>query len=285
MLAQSSVGAAASPQVEVHVEVVSNFFRRALEYCNSVTISYATVMTAGFVVRPSAAALDHTNTMMLQTPLLQTRRAAGRTILVGLLTMLGLLVAETGSAQADALPRNALAPQVVDSANAALAALDQFAVTGDQVDFLEFRADRAEVAELAAVQLGYDPTDMVEAWSVAPIGHQRAVLAAMSQVGVPYRSRSSEEGVGFDCSGLTTYAWGRAGVTLYRQSGSQIKEAMPLDRAAAKAGDLVYYPGHVMLYLGVGDAIIHSVQTGRTVEIDTISGRRVGSVRFGDPTS
>ena len=62
---------------------------------------------------------------------------------------------------------------------------------------------------------------------------------------------------------------------LFRQSGTQINEAAPLDRATAKAGDLVYYPGHVMLYLGVGDAIIHSVQTGRTVEIDTISGRRV----------
>ncbi len=40
-----------------------------------------------------------------------------------------------------------------------------------------------------------------------------------------------------------------------------------------------------MLYLGVGDAIIHSVQSGRTVEIDTISGRRVDSVRFGDPAA
>ena len=36
-----------------------------------------------------------------------------------------------------------------------------------------------------------------------------------------------------------------------------------------------------MLYLGVDDAIVHSVQTGRTVEIDTI---RRGSVSFGDPT-
>jgi len=68
-----------------------------------------------------------------------------------------------------------------------------------------------------------------------------------------------------------------------RQSGSQIKAAAPVDRSTAKAGDLVYYPGHVMIYLGVGDAIIHSVQTGRTVEIDTISGRKSGSVRFGDP--
>ncbi len=122
---------------------------------------------------------------------------------------------------------------------------------------------------------------MVQAWSSTPLDHQRAVLAAMSQVGVPYRTNTSQEGVGFDCSGLTTYAWGRAGVGLPRQSGAQINEAAPVDRATAKAGDLVYYPGHVMMYLGVGDAIIHSVQTGRTVEIDTISGRRdrLGALR------
>ncbi len=39
-----------------------------------------------------------------------------------------------------------------------------------------------------------------------------------------------------------------------------------------------------MMYLGVGDAIIHSVMSGRTVELDIINGRRTNSVRFGDPT-
>ena len=169
-------------------------------------------------------------------------------------------------------------------ANVAMASLDEYTMTGEQVDFLEYKDERTEVARLAAQQLGYGEVDMIRAWSSTPLDHQRAVLAAMTQVGVPYRSQASEEGVGFDCSGLTTYAWARAGVELYRQSGTQINEAAPLDRATAKAGDIVWYPGHVMLYLGVGDAIIHSVQRGRTVEIDTISGRRTNSVRFGDPT-
>ena len=126
---------------------------------------------------------------------------------------------------------------------------------------------------------------MVEAWAATPIEHQRAVLAAMTQVGVPYRTNTSEENVGFDCSGLTTYAWSKAGVQLVRQSSQQIRDAQPLDRSAAKAGDLVQYPGHVMMYLGVGDAVIHSVMRGRTVELDTINTRRPNSVRFGDPTA
>ncbi len=221
--------------------------------------------------------------MMLNTPTLQTRRVLRRSLVAAFVSLLALVAVGTAPAHATGMPRNALAFEVVASANEALAALDQFAMTSDPAQYLEFRADRDATAALAAVQLGYDAPTMVQAWSSTPIDHQRAVLAAMSQVGVPYRTNTSKEGVGFDCSGLTTYAWARAGVTLVRQSGSQIKAAAPVDRATAKAGDLVYYPGHVMLYLGVGDAIIHSVQTGRTVEIDTISGRKSGSVRFGDP--
>jgi hypothetical protein len=34
----------------------------------------------------------------------------------------------------------------------------------------------------------------------------------------------------------------------------------------------------------VEDAVVHSVQTGRTVEIDTISARRRDSVEWGDPS-
>ena len=107
-----------------------------------------------------------------------------------------------------------------------------------------------------------------------------AMQAAGSVLGHPYRWGGSSPG-GFDCSGLTTYAWAGAGVDLYRQSGSQISQSTRLSKDEAKAGDLVHYSGHVMLYLGVDDAIVHSVQTGRTVEIDTI---RRGSVTFGDPS-
>ena len=40
----------------------------------------------------------------------------------------------------------------------------------------------------------------------------------MGQLGVPYHYATSEPGVGFDCSGLTHYAWGQAGVYLPRNS-------------------------------------------------------------------
>ena len=59
----------------------------------------------------------------------------------------------------------------------------------------------------------------------ADLEHQEAVLAALTQLGVAVPVATSQPGVGFDCSGLTSFAWGRAGYGLTRQSGSQIRAA------------------------------------------------------------
>lgn len=220
-------------------------------------------------------------------PIARTLRAASLGLAVVAGTVFGTLaITDAPAAAVDSgLPTNALAPVITSSASRALANYDSWTATGDPVAYRSYVWYRTQTAQYAAEQLGYGELDMVTAWASTPLEHQRAVLAAMTQIGVPYRTNTSQEGVGFDCSGLTTYAWSKAGVQLVRQSSAQIQNATRLDRATAKAGDLVQYPGHVMMYLGVGDAVIHSVQRGRTVEIDTISPRRVNSVRFGDPAA
>ena len=91
--------------------------------------------------------------------------------------------------------------------------------TGSVADEQTLAWHRAIAARYTAQQLGYDELAMVDAWSSAPVGHQRAVLGALTQVGVPYRSHTSIENEGFDCSGLTTYAWAGAGVELFRSVG------------------------------------------------------------------
>jgi cell wall-associated NlpC family hydrolase len=200
-------------------------------------------------------------------------------------TVIGTLAVEGDTALAVSAPlaTNAMAPVVTTSAAQALDHHERWLATDDASAYRSFVWFRTQTAQYAAIELGYPQAEMIEAWAAAPVGHQLAVLAAMTQVGVPYRRNTSQENVGFDCSGITTYAWARAGVPLVRQSSAQIQNAARIDRSEAKAGDLVQYPGHVMMYLGVGDAIIHSVMTGRTVELDTISERRTNSVRFGDP--
>jgi cell wall-associated NlpC family hydrolase len=220
----------------------------------------------------------------------RTRLVRARRIVVALAATaavcIGVVAADptTAAAAQGGLETNAMAPVVTTSARAALASYDEWAATASPASYRSYVWYRTQTAQFAATELGYPQQEMVTAWASTPIEHQRAVLAAMTQVGVPYRTNTSQEGVGFDCSGLTTYAWSKAGVQLVRQSSQQIRDASPLDRIDAKAGDLAQYPGHVMMYLGVGDAVIHSVQRGRTVELDTINTRRTNSVRFGDPT-
>jgi len=214
----------------------------------------------------------------------RTVRAAAMTA-VAALVAIGTVAATGGddAAALERLPTNTMAPFVKSAAAQALEGHDGYLATGDAASYRKFVWYRAQTASFAATELGVPEQEMIDAWAATSESHQRAILGAMTQVGVPYRYNTSKAGVGFDCSGLTTFAWSQAGVQLVRQSSAQIRNAEQIDRNSAKAGDLVQYPGHVMMYLGVGDTIIHSVQSGRTVELDTISERRTNSVRFGDP--
>ena len=91
-----------------------------------------------------------------------------------------------------------------------------------------------------------------------------AVQAALAQQGTPYRFATSIPGVGFDCSGLTAYAWGQAGVGLPHQSRSQFASTprVPIDQA--QPGDLLFFYSpisHVSIYLGNGMQV-HAPNTG-----------------------
>ena len=69
-----------------------------------------------------------------------------------------------------------------------------------------------------------------------------------------------------------------AGIELPRSSGDQIREADEIGGFEAEPGDLVYYPGHISMYVGAG-LMVHSPYSGSEVEVRQIFDR---SVRFGD---
>jgi cell wall-associated NlpC family hydrolase len=220
---------------------------------------------------------------METTPRSSRRLSRSRQVLVAAATAVALLTVApaAGGPVAAAAPRHSHPADVAEAAASALQAFDNWQHTGEPFRYIEYLNARDRAANTAAAQLELDPAELRMAWSTTAGPKQVAVLAALTQLGVPYRSRSSIEGQGFDCSGLTAFAFGRAGVTLVRQSRSQINAAAPVTHEEAMAGDLVFYPGHVMMYLGVDRAIVDSPNTGNHVRMTFVSDRR--SLRYGDP--
>ncbi len=138
---------------------------------------------------------------------------------------------------------------------------------------------RRSVAELVAARLSKLDVDQLDrAWSQAEPRRMVAVYAALAQVGTYYRYSGNEPG-GFDCSGLTSYAWSVAGVKIPRTSTDQINAASARTTDQLLPGDLVWRPGHIMMFLGAGEFIIDSPQTGKSVTV-----RQWGHTsRYGSP--
>jgi cell wall-associated NlpC family hydrolase len=104
------------------------------------------------------------------------------------------------------------------------------------------------------------------------------VLAvARAQLGKPYVWAATGPDA-FDCSGLTRYAWEAAGVELSHNSYAQQDETTAVPVNQMKPGDLVFYPGHVGIYIGHGQ-MIHAPHTGASVEVAPLMSDIIGAGR------
>ena len=155
-------------------------------------------------------------------------------------------------------------------------AVEQSAIAGRQVD---------EVASLVAYLLGADAELLRRVWAGAPVARKIALFSALSQVGVPYRTNADAPFIALDCSALTKFAWAQAGIGIERGSQYQYARAERMTRDSAQVGDLVWYPGHIMLSLGVPDLIVHARSGQRTVEIHRIDSTRMSWMRWVSPIS
>jgi cell wall-associated NlpC family hydrolase len=200
----------------------------------------------------------------------------------------------TGLAIGPASPAGARAPadiagdhhsaKVRSLAITALDTLSSYRHSKTAADHEAFEQALETTAAATAAEFGVSPLQMRAAWAAVDGAHQTALLSALSQLGVAYSSATSEPGVGFDCSGLMFYAWGEAGFTLTRQSGSQISEADAREMDTAVAGDIAQYPGHVMMYLGVPRTFVHASNPENDVELWMTSEDRAAGLRYGDPS-
>ncbi len=103
---------------------------------------------------------------------------------------------------------------------------------------------------------------------------EAAVHAAESQLGVPYVWAGATPGQGFDCSGLTMWAWGQAGVNLPHSAQDQYDSIEHVSLSALQPGDLVFYASggyiyHVIMYIGGGQAV-QAENTGTSIQITPV---------------
>lgn len=210
------------------------------------------------------------------------RRLRQRTLAVAAgIAAMAAVVAPSGADAAISGDRQS--PEVVAAAEAALSAHSQLEEQPTASNGERFAIRLARAADATAAELGIDPAEMRAAWTTADEAHQVALLTGLSLLGTDYTTRGDDPEEGFDCSGFTSWAWRAAGIDIPRSSGDQIAAADGRSRDTAMAGDLVQYPGHVMMYLGVGNAVVHSSTHDKGVELWALSTER--SYRFGDPTS
>lgn len=144
------------------------------------------------------------------------------------------------------------------------------------------QAQQAAAAARSNGSGGGSPARAVVVANVPPPSTKAGIVvnAALSQLGVPYRFATSKPGVAFDCSGLTKWAWGMAGVPLPHQSRQQFNTTTRIPKEQAQAGDLIYYYSpisHVGIYLGDG-RLVHAPATGDVVKVSAVNWSRVAGV-------
>ncbi|QKW53854.1 C40 family peptidase [Streptomyces buecherae] len=111
-----------------------------------------------------------------------------------------------------------------------------------------------------------------------------ALRAAASKKGAPYKWGASGPHR-FDCSGLTQYAFKRAGKKLPRTAAGQYNQAQKVPTITRARGDLVFFQSgqsvyHVGIYAGHG-RIWHAPKTGAVVRLERIWSRNVSYGRVG----
>jgi cell wall-associated NlpC family hydrolase len=147
---------------------------------------------------------------------------------------------------------------------------------------LQSERQRRETAALAAAQSQAAKFKGSKYPNVAPPSSRAgvAIKAALAQLGVRYVFGAKSPGNAFDCSGLTSYAWGVAGVGIPRTSRTQYGGLSHIPTAAIAPGDLIFsgYPiHHVGIYLGNGQ-MVHAPRTGDVVKISAVSWSNVVGV-------
>lgn len=102
------------------------------------------------------------------------------------------------------------------------------------------------------------------------------VNTAYSYLGTPYRW-GGKSTLGIDCSGFTFMVYALNGIYIHRDSAwlpqSPVRRIADCEK---KPGDLLYFPGHIALYLGNGEYIHSTAKDGAGVTINSLKKGCIG---------
>lgn len=114
--------------------------------------------------------------------------------------------------------------------------------------------------------------------SASSVQGLRALNAAKTQQGLPYIWGGETAGLGFDCSGLTQWAWRQAGYSIPRTASQQYYGMAHVPLNSLQPGDLLFYfnldgdhqVDHVVMYVGQSNGqnyVIAAARTGTLIGI------------------
>jgi cell wall-associated NlpC family hydrolase len=107
-----------------------------------------------------------------------------------------------------------------------------------------------------------------------------AVKNAMSKIGAPYRWGATGPNA-FDCSGLVSWAYKNAGISLPRTSRAMSTVGTKVAKSDLRPGDLVFFykpVSHVGIYIGDGK-IVHASSKKSPVKVSDMNRMPFNSAR------
>ncbi|WP_230208619.1 C40 family peptidase [Corynebacterium bouchesdurhonense] len=187
------------------------------------------------------------------------------------------LAASTAAALAVPLPGGSASGQLATEALAGLARTAQpyAAAAGIQLPPAPVPATVPAAVHRAPAAPVAPPPQVAPAPAAGSSAGAAAVAAAKSQLGTPYVWGGSQPG-GFDCSGLTSWAYRQAGVELPRTAASQAV-GRQVSYAELQPGDLVLWEGHAAMYAGDGMMI----EAGDPVQLNPVRTSNLGMAFLG----
>lgn len=145
---------------------------------------------------------------------------------------------------------------------------------------LQAQAQEGNTGAIGSVQSGQSATvqDKPVAASTGSAKGQDIANFALQYVGYPYKAGGTSLTEGADCSGFVWAVYKSFGYSLPRSSYAQSGAGTSVSYADAQPGDIIYYGGHVGIYIGNGK-IVHASTERTGIKTESATYRSIITVR------